>query len=187
MPLRTLLATCAASCLLLQSAGAATLAADGQWNAFDVDSLSAASGGKEWIDLGSGQALHFTFDIGAGTVGELTVVDGGYAGDSFKVFSGARLLGSTSAPTDSYPGTVGSDFDAALADPAYSRRSFYLGAGHYDIAGVLDRSALVGGVAYDATVGAVRLSVSAVPEPANVALLLAGLALVGTSLSRRRI
>ena len=187
MSFRPLLAACAAACLLLQNAGAVTLPADGQWNAFDVDSLSASSGGTEWIDIGNGQALHFTFDIGAGQVGGMTVVDGGYAGDSFKVFNGAALLGSTSTPTDSYPGAVGTDFDAALADAAYSRRSFQLAAGHYDITGVLDRSALIGGVAYDATVGAIRLTVSAVPEPANAALLLAGLALVGMKLNRRRI
>ena len=187
MLFRTLLGTCAASCLLLQNAGAVTLPPDGQWNAFDVDSLSASSGGTEWIDIGNGQSLHFTFDVGAGLLGNLTVVDAGFAGDSFKVYNGAQLLGATSTPTDSYPSAVGTDFDAALADPAYSRRSFQLVAGHYDITGVLDRSALIGGVAYNATVGAIRLSVSAVPEPANAALLLAGLALVGMKLNRRRI
>jgi hypothetical protein len=187
MPIRHLLVTCAAACLLLQNVGAVTLSADGQWNAFDVDSLSAGSGGTEWIDIGNGQALHFTFDIGAGLLGDLTVVDGGYAGDSFKVYNGAKLLGGTSAPTDSDPFNVYSDFDAALANADYSRRSFQLAAGHYDITGLLDRSALIGGVAYDATVGAIRLSVSAVPEPANAALLLVGLALVGMKLNRRRI
>jgi len=186
MPFRPLLATCAAACLMFQNVGAVTLPADGQWNIFDVDSSSAGSGGIEWIDIGSGQALHFTFDIATGLFGDLSVVDGGYAGDSFKVYNGAKLLGVTSAPTDSDPFNVYSDFDAALANADYSRRSFQLGAGHYDITGWLERSALIGGVAYDATVGAIRLSVSAVPEPASAALLLAGLALVGMKLNRRR-
>ena len=187
MPIRHLLAASAAACLLFHNAGAVTLTADDQWNSFDVDTFSASSGGTEWIDLGSGQPLHFTFSVGTGQFGRLTVVDGGFAGDSFKVLNGVALLGKTSAPADSYPGSVGTDFDAALADPAYSRRRFFLTAGNYDITGRLDRSALVGGTALDATVGALKLTVSPVPEPASAALLLAGLVLLTAALGRRRV
>jgi hypothetical protein len=186
MPIRHLLAASVTACLMSQYAGAVTLTADDQWNIFDVDTFSASSGGTEWIDLGNGEPLHFTFSVGAGQIGRLTVVDGGFAGDSFKVLNGVVLLGKTSAPADSYPGSVGTDFDAALADPAYSRRRFFLPAGSYDLTGQLDRSALVGGIALDATVGALKLSISPVPEPANAALLLAGLALLTAALGRRR-
>ncbi|WP_157199381.1 hypothetical protein [Methylomonas koyamae] len=41
-------ALCAA---LSANADAATLAADGQWHAFDIDETSSASAGLEWIDL----------------------------------------------------------------------------------------------------------------------------------------
>ena len=186
MNLSLRLAASTLACLLAASAHAAPLAADGQWNTFDIDSGSATSGGVEWIDIASGAALNFTFTIANGYYGKLTVADAGFAGDSFKVYNGAHLIGSTSAPTDSYPTSIGLDFDAALANPIYSRGAFNLSAGSYSINGKLDRSALLGGVAYDATVGGLKLEVSPVPEPATAASLLAGLGLLAFGLRRRQ-
>ena len=73
--------------------------ADGQWHAFDVDDLSAHSGGLEWIDL-DGSALHYTFTLTTPAI--LKVVDAGaYSSDRFELFNGNRSLGLTS------PGAAG--------------------------------------------------------------------------------
>ena len=74
------------------------------------------------------------------------------------------------------------DYDAALANPAYSNGVFILGAGTYSISGALLQS--VDGD-LDSTIGGVRLSVSAIPEPTSGALMIAGLAAVA-ALARRR-
>lgn len=168
------MACLALSAGMVAQAQAYALAADGQWNEFDVDDYY----GQQWVDL-NGDALNFDFTIGAGQTGILTVVDGGFAGDSFQVFNGASLLGGTSTPTDSYPDSVGLDFDAALADADYSRGVFTLGAGDYSITGLAALLPL------GATVGAVKLDIANVPEPQSLALLLAGFAALGFTARRR--
>jgi hypothetical protein len=187
-PLNSLLAVLALAALAAPPAQALVLAADGQWSAFDVDDQMAASGDLEWIDIfDDGAALGFDFSIAAGYVGSLTVVDGGFAGDRFLVTDGASiLLGKTSTPGSSMPDSVGLDFDAALADPRYSSASFALGAGSHSISGYLIRSATFAGVPLNATVGAVRLTVSAVPEPSVALTLLAGLGLIAVVRARAR-
>jgi hypothetical protein len=162
------------------SAGDVALDIDAQWHAFDVDNFSAVSGGLEWIDLNDGSALGFSFN---GPV-TLTVVDGGFAGDAFQIFDHGVLLGQTSVASNNYPDSVVLDFDAALADPHYSRGVFQLGAGSHSITGLLAVSALDdSGAALDATVGAVRIA--AVPEPETWAMLLSGIGLIGVALRRR--
>lgn len=166
------------------------LAADGQWRAFGVDSFSAVSGGVEWIDsdytnsVGHGTALDFTFTIADGFVGQLTVVDASMAGDVFNVFNHGSLLGTTSSvPVQLYgiaPDT-GDDHDAALLDNAFSRGVFTLGAGSYSISGALAQSLMLddgaGGLsALNATSGAIKLNVSAVPEPSALVFAVLGLA-----------
>ncbi len=172
----------------LVNAQAAALPGDGSWSGFLVSSAGATSGGLEWID-DTGAPLNFDFSIPLGQQGLLTVVDAGFAGDSFKVYSGSGLIGSTSAvPVTVYdPNTAAIvDFDAALADPAFSRGSFTLDAGSYRVIGVLDRSVLLSdGARLDATIGGVRLLVSAVPEPGSLALLLVGLGLLAVGARRR--
>jgi len=173
--------------------GASTLAlpADSQWYSFDVDSSYAVSGGSEWIDAQSspgysndGSALHFTFNLLTGA--SLTIVDGGFAGDQFQVFDNGNSLGYTSAPINTYPTSVGSNFDAALADPNYSSAVFYLTAGLHDITGLLSLSATVNGdPIVNATIGALSLTPTAVPIPGALALFLAGSGLMGF-ISRRR-
>lgn len=177
--------SCAALFALQGASHAATLPPDGSWSAFLVDDLSAQSAGVEWIDDG-GAPLHFSFNIAAGFVGRLTVVDTGFSGDQYQVRDGALLLGSTGAALD---GDVAGDItfspDEALANAAFSRAVFTLGAGAHDITGVLSRSLLVDGVPLNASIGALRLEVSAVPEPASLATLLAGLSLLTWVLRRR--
>jgi hypothetical protein len=181
---RPLLAACLAT--LATVSQAVPLAADGSWNTFDVDELSAASGDLEWIDIfNSGAALSFDFNIAAGYQGTLTVVDGGFAGDRFLVTDASTVLGRTSAPIASYPDSVGLDFDAALADSRYSQGTWVMGAGSHSVSGFMIRSLSIDGVPLNATVGAVRLEVSAVPEPSALAMLLAGIGVLGF-VSRRR-
>jgi len=162
------------------------LAADGGWNEFNVDSFLAQGGGTGWIDedyAGDNSALSFTFTIAQGMHGTLSVVDAGFAGDTFSVTNFGTTIGATSgvaAGTSSGPTEF--DFDAAFANPAYSHGVFTLGAGTYSISGSLLQS--VDGD-LDSTNGAVRLSVSAVPEPSSTALMLGGFAALAL-LARRR-
>ena len=166
------LALCAG---LVAQAHATVLVPDGSWNTFDVDDFY----GTQWIDLG-GNALSFDFSVAAGQIATLTVVDGGFAGDVFKVFNGATLLGSSSAAIDSYPDSVGLDFDAALADARYSRAVFTLAAGEYSVNGEATTLPL------GATVGAVKLAISEVPEPSCLALLTGSLLMLTAQRRRRR-
>lgn len=187
------LATVLASLSLAAQATSVTLAADGQWQAFGVDDQASLSQGTEWIDnnysnsAGYGTPLSFSFTVDAGFQGTLTVVDADLAGDTFKVFNQGALLGNTSAvPAAQYGSTpdVGNDYDAALADPSFSRGVFTLGAGSYVITGALLQSVSLGASPLNATGGAVKLSVSAVPEPSSAALVLAALGITWL-LSRR--
>jgi hypothetical protein len=163
-----------------------SLAADGSWNEFNVDNQVAPSFGNGWIDFTDGSPLSFTFTIAAGRTGHLTVVDAGFAGDTFSLTNFGAAIGSTTAvPTGTTDGPVVSDFDQALADPSFSQGVFTFGAGTYRISGLLNQSVLDGGAPLDATDGAVRLQVSAVPEPSPFALLLAGLGAIGLLIRRR--
>ena len=186
---KPLLAAAFAAALIAPAAHATTvaIAGDGSWNEFNVDSFLAQDFGKGWIDTNDGSALDFAFTIGAGQHGLLTVVDAGFAGDTFTITSGGNVLGTTSAvPAGDTNGALVFDFDAALANPAYSHGTFTLGAGTYSISGSLLASVMgVDGAPLDATNGALRLSVSAVPESTDAALMLAGMAALGL-LARRR-
>ena len=161
------------------------LAADGGWNEFNVDSFLAQDFGNGWIDedyAGDDSALSFTFTIAKGMHGTLTVVDAGFAGDTFAITNFGNALGSTSSvAAGTSSGSTEFDFDKALANPAYSDGVFTLGAGTYSISGSLLQS--VDGD-LDSTNGAVRLSVSAIPEPSTSALMLGGFA--GLALLARR-
>ncbi len=165
------------------------LAADGSWSEFDVDAGFGPTFGNAWIDnqvggslVGDGSRLDFTFTIAAGSVGTLTVVDGALAGDTFTITNFGNAIGTTSSVAVDSGDVVGS-FDEALADAAFSRGAFTLGAGSYSISGTLLQSVFAPDPGV--TSGGLRLSVSAVPEPANAALLLGGLAAVAL-LARRR-
>ncbi len=166
-------------------ASTVALPADNQWSQFSVDSALEPS--LSWID-DSGSPLNFDFNIGAGFVGTLTIVDAVFGGDTFKVTNFGNLLGGTSSVPLADIGSAvdhGYDFDAALADKSFSSAVFTLGAGSYHIGGFLDQSLLIDGQRLDATLGAVRLSVAPIPEPSTYAILLAGLAAVGMVIRRR--
>lgn len=166
---------------LCSQAQAATLIADGAWNAFDVDELTSASTGLEWIDL-DGNALSFDFTLTESAY--LKVVDAGFAGDRFNVYDNGNLLDQTSVAVNTYPASVGLDFDQAFANSDYSRGVFLLSAGSHSITGLLSQSALDDSSSLiNATVGAVSLT--AVPLPAAAWLYLTGTALMGL-VSRRR-
>ena len=169
---------------VMAHAGATTvnLTADGQWHEFDVDDFSALSGGLEWIDYADGSALSFQINNAAPML--LTVVDAGFAGDVFQVLDGATLLGTTSAATNNYPVSLGLDFDAAQANPSYSRATYLLAAGTHTITGLLSSSAVSDFGPINATVGAVMLQ--AVPEASSYAMLLAGLGML-SFVARRRL
>ena len=163
------------------------LAADGAWNAFNVDALVARSSGVEWIDSantlspGFGTPLEFTFTVPGGSRGRLTVVDAGFSGDTFRVDDAGRPLGTTSAVVvqtfSAGSVDVGTNFDAALADLRFSRATFDLDPGAWRIGGALEQSVLDGGgAALDSTIGALKLSIFAVPEPSSWTTLAAGLA-----------
>jgi hypothetical protein len=189
-----MLAAALAATSLCSQATTVDLAADGQWNAFTIDALSSLSGGVEWIDgddsnaEGFGSALNYSFTIGAGFQGWLTVVDANFGGDTFQVFNQGVLLGSTSAVAQtSYDNApdLGNDHDAALLDAAFSHRVFKLGAGSYRISGLLAQSVLLDGAPLNATGGALKLHVGVVPEPGSAALVLAALGVVGLMAQRR--
>ena len=174
----------------------ATQAAYGAWNAFNVSDSDATDFGIGWIDnantnsAGFGSPLSFTFTLTAAQVGTLTVVDAGFAGDTYQVTNLGSVLGMTStvAPA-TYPNVTnaGIDFDAAYANPAFSHSVFTLGAGTYSISGALAQSVVAAdGSPLNASVGAVSLTVAPIPEPSTYAMLLAGLGFVGL-LARRRL
>jgi len=164
-------------------ATAVALPGNGTWIDFDVDAFVAQDFGNGWIDTSDGSALAFTFTVASGMHGVLTVVDTGFAGDTFTLTNFGNVLGSTSAvPAGSPLGATVNDAADALANAAYSRGVFTLGPGSYSISGALLQSVFGDD---GATSGGIRLSVTAVPEPANAALMVVGAAALGL-LARRR-
>ena len=184
---RHLLLTAALSLAAASAAHAtvAPLSAGSGWSTFDVADIIANDGGLGWIDIGDGSALGFQFVVPSGFSGRLTVVDGGFSGDAFSVIANGLLLGTTSAPVNSLATNVGLDFDAALANPDFSRGVFTLAAGTYLLTGALTTSAFDASGALNSTVGAVRLEVSPVPAPPALATILAGLGALGFVVRRR--
>lgn len=150
--------------VLIYPASAATVALtpNSSWNIFDVSDVLANSGGLEWIDINDGSALIFQFTATTQTL--LSVVDGGFSGDQFQLSDNGVALGATSAAINSYPTSLGLNFDAAFASTNYSKGSYLLEAGTHSITGLLSLSAFDNtNTALNSTTGAVQLT--AVPEP----------------------
>ncbi len=156
------------------------LVPDGSWYQFDVDESVSPDGGLGWINL-SNDWLAFSLTVAAGHSVKLTVTDAGFSGDQFEVFDNGVSLGITPDAPDSYPVSIGLNFDAALANGNYSHAFYFLGEGTHTITGKLAVSAQ-GGVP-NTTVGA--LNVAPVPLPASLLLLLSGGGLLSL-FSRRR-
>jgi hypothetical protein len=179
--IKTIVMTMVACCCL--QAHAQVVAIDDKWLAFDIDEAVSLSGGGEWIDL-DGNALRYEIDLERSAL--LKVVDAGFAGDRFEVFDKGALLVSTSVAVNTYPTSVGIDFDAAFDDSRYSRGMILLPAGSHTITGLLSTSALDdNGIPLNATVGAISLT--AVPVPAAAGLYLAGSALLGWAARPRKV
>ena len=168
----------------------------GAWQQFNVSDIDSRSFGVEWIDnantndAGFGTALDFTFTIDAGLMGTLTVLDTGFAGDTFRITNFGSHFGATSpVPVAFYDSNTPSiaDFDAALADSLFSRGTYVLGTGSYRISGVLDQSVMLDtATPLNSTSGGLRLTVAPVPEPSPLFLLAAGLGVLGILARRRR-
>ena len=185
--------TMALAAATLSSARAADVAlpADNIWRPFSVDSLlSLPAAPLGWID-DAGMPLAFTFAIAAGQSATLTIVDAAIAGDTFSITDfGSAFATTSSVPAGSFEAStdVGLDYDAALADPSFSRGVFTLAPGSYRIGGSLLQSVTLGGMPLEATAGALRLGlapVAAIPEPETAAMLLAGLLVIGNLVRRR--
>ncbi|MCE4557149.1 PEP-CTERM sorting domain-containing protein [Roseateles cellulosilyticus] len=183
--MRTALIATTLALAALSSAHADTLPTDGSWAGFTVDA-NLPPYGFGWV-ADDGTPLSFNITIDPGFVGRLTVVDTGFSGDRFHVYDGGQLIGSTGASVNGDTrGDITFDPDAALANPAFSRGSFTLGAGTHAITGALFQSAIdVDYGPLNATIGGLKLTVSPVPEPATAALLLIGLGLLLGALRRR--
>jgi hypothetical protein len=180
-----LMAAAIAAAMIAPAAHATTVALPGNnsWAEFDVDAVNAQDFGNGWIDTNNGSALDFTFTVAPGLHGVLTVVDAGFAGDSFTITNFGNVIGTTSSVPAGQPvGATVLDYDDALANPSYSRGVFTLAPGSYSISGSLLQSVFGD---EGATSGGLRLSVTAVPEPANAALMFAGAAALAL-LARRR-
>ena len=159
--LRSAIAAMAIALSATVPAVAAPLTVDDGWYTFDVDGSTSTSFGLEWIDL-DGNPLIYEFDV-VGTA-LLRIVDAGFGGDEFELqLNGAQLF--TSVAANTFPTSIGLDFDGAFADHAnYSWKALHLTSGHYALTGQLSASALDDtGLPLNATVGGVN--VTSVSEP----------------------
>lgn len=190
-------ASFAFSAIAAQAATVIPVTQDGSWYAFTVDAGSAQSGGLEWIDsdydlsggAGDFKALSFTFTVADKAILKLVDIYG--AGDTYNLAitsaSGTSAYTSSSVTARDLNDAVlpfNASFDGAFADSAnFSQLTLTLGAGTYTVTGSLLQSVTEGGVALNSTAGG--LSVTAVPEPSSLALVLAAAGVVGV-VSRRR-
>ena len=139
-----------------------------QWYTFGFDGTGGdplISGAGVILGMRSVAAPTPAWTFTCATTCTLTVTDGFLAVDQFELFDSGSSLGSTSAPSGDPAHTCGNDELACLADPQMSHGAFVLAAGDHTITGIH----LIG------RPGAAFFIVSAVPEPASLALLGAGL------------
>lgn len=185
----------ALSAVAAQAATVVPVTQDGSWNAFTVDALStSAANALNWIDVdyssaaGNADTLNFTFTVTDKAI--LRVVDLYAAGDTFNVAitsaAGTQLLGTSAVTARDLSDAVlpfASTAAEAWGNVDFSQLQVVLGAGTYTVTGSLLQSVTDGGSALNSTAGG--LSVTAVPEPTSLALVLAAIGVVGL-VSRRR-
>jgi len=181
------LASVLACALPAVRAATVALPSDGQWLEFNVDDVVYQDLALHDYAADLNQAASYSFTVASGQRATLTVVDLGFAGDQFTLSDNGRSLGSTHAvqPDVNLSGAFylsAASADQALADGSFSQGTWSFGEGSHTITGVLSQSLL----GMNSTNGALRLTVSAVPEPASAASLLAGLGLLGAWARRRR-
>ena len=154
-----LLVAVTGTALAADNAGAG--AADGPWTYFEWSTGVGSMIGPMTIDFSSESYLDVT--------------DAFIDGDQFRVWVDGMDMGVTSIPTDD-GASIGSDADAAFADPMWSSGTFGPFSGMKDVTfEVVDIAA-----GFDVGAGYYRTNV--VPEPAS----LLGLALGGVLLGYRR-
>ncbi|MCU7370610.1 PEP-CTERM sorting domain-containing protein [Paucibacter sp. O1-1] len=159
----------AAALLNTAQAASFTLTPDGAWFEFLL-----AEGQSSWLDQAAEPA---SFSFSSANPFVLRVVDFFLPGDSTQVLSNGVLLGAT--PTVAFDDSQFADTpDAALGNPVWSQASWVLGPGSYTFTGL--PGTLPTGSAN------LAISVTAVPEPASAAMLLAGLLGVVGMARRRR-
>lgn len=162
--MKSALALIATSLATLASTPAfAQVTVDGGWQSFSFANVGSSFTPEP-----------FTFTLTEAAV--LRVTDAYLSGDQFEIFSNGTSLGLTSAPTLGFDLT--NDYDAAFASSNFSHGQWLLAAGTYNITGVTLLSP------YGA--GGAAISLTAVPEPESIALLLVGMAVIGTQLKRRQ-
>jgi len=182
---KTLLAGAAAAALT--AIAAAPAHADnittGIWYAFDFASTGSPllGGGTPGTSPSGVSAPTAPWTITLTGPADLLVTDVERAGDQFELFDNLLSLGDTSTPTANGD-FVGECISCALADPAFSRGSFFLGAGTHSLSGIQLGTINFG----DGDFIINPIFGTPTPEPASWALMLVGFGGLGVSLRLRR-
>ncbi len=156
-------------------AGALALGTASTANASIV--LTPGSGWQTFSFGGAGSSFSDTISFTIAGTSLFKITDAYLDGDQFKISpNGGLFYIFTSVPVNDST-DLGGDFDAAFASPKFSSLSLLLGAGTYTLIGKVLVSPYGGGG------GAVELT--AAPEPAAWALMIAGFGAAGGALRRR--